>query len=117
MKRMVFRSQVGPDGVLHINVPIRQQDADREVQVTIDPLPPKMTQEEWRAFVRQRRAHGRETYAARTGRVRSARRTFVTYLLDTNAWSVYLRRRKRQTGTTIPERGPRRDCLELGRSG
>ncbi len=51
MNRMVLHSRVGSDGVLHITVPIGQEEADREVQVTIDPLPPKMTQEEWRAFV------------------------------------------------------------------
>jgi hypothetical protein len=33
-------------------VPIRTADADREVQVTIDPIvPAAMTQEEWSAFV------------------------------------------------------------------
>jgi len=54
MNRMVLHSRVGSDGVLHITVPIGKEDADREVQVTIDPLragPPSMTQEEWRAFV------------------------------------------------------------------
>ena len=54
MNRMVLHSQVGSDGVLHITVPIGEEDADREVQVTIDPVrvgPPSMTQEEWRDFV------------------------------------------------------------------
>ncbi len=54
MIRMVIHSRVGADGVLHITVPIGKEDADREVQVTIDPAPfepPQMTQEEWRAFV------------------------------------------------------------------
>ncbi len=51
MNRMVLHSRVGPDGVLHITVPIGKEDADREVQVTIDPAPPSMTQEEWREFV------------------------------------------------------------------
>ncbi len=54
MNRMVLHSRVGSDGVLHITVPIGEEDADREVQVTIDPGrvgPPSMTQEEWRDFV------------------------------------------------------------------
>jgi hypothetical protein len=54
MNRMVLHSRVGSDGVLHISVPIGQEEADRDVQVTIDPVrvgPPVMTQEEWRDFV------------------------------------------------------------------
>ena len=54
MTRMVIHSRIGADGVLHITVPMGKEDADREVQVTIDPAPvgpPQMRQEEWRAFV------------------------------------------------------------------
>ena len=52
MKRMVFHSRVGADGVLHIRVPMGAGDAGRQVQVTIDPVGPSpMTQEEWRNFV------------------------------------------------------------------
>ena len=54
MNRMVLHSRVGSDGVLHISVPIGKEDADREVQVTIDPVRPglsSMSQEEWRQFV------------------------------------------------------------------
>ena len=52
MNRMVVQSRVGADGVLHLNVPIGQEEADKEVQVTIDPVQrPPMTQEEWRQFV------------------------------------------------------------------
>jgi hypothetical protein len=54
MNRMVFHSRIGADGVLQITVPIGKEDADREVQVTIDPAPvgpPPMTEQEWRAFV------------------------------------------------------------------
>jgi hypothetical protein len=51
MNRMVLHSRVGSDGVLHITVPIGKEDADREVEVTIDPAPPSMTQEEWKQFV------------------------------------------------------------------
>jgi hypothetical protein len=54
MNRMVLHSVVGPDGVLHITVPIGKEYADQEVQVTIDPAragAASMTQEEWRDFV------------------------------------------------------------------
>jgi hypothetical protein len=54
MNRMVFHSRIGADGVLHITVPIGKEDAEREVQVTIDPAPvgpPPMTEQEWRDFV------------------------------------------------------------------
>ena len=50
---MVLHSRVGVDGTLHLTVPMGEADADREVQVTIDPvLPSPMTQDEWRNFVR-----------------------------------------------------------------
>ena len=51
MKRMVLHSRVGSDGVLHVTVPIGKEDADREVRVTIDPVPPPMTPEEWQQFI------------------------------------------------------------------
>jgi hypothetical protein len=52
MNRMVVHSRVGTDGVLHLAVPIGEAEADKEVQVTIDPVSrPPMTQEEWRRFV------------------------------------------------------------------
>ena len=38
MNRVVLHSRIGSDGVLHITVPIGAEDADREVQVTIDPV-------------------------------------------------------------------------------
>ena len=52
MNRMVVHSRVGVDGILNIALPIGKTDADREVQVTIDPVAtPPMTQEAWRNFV------------------------------------------------------------------
>ncbi len=52
MNRIVLHSRVGADGILHITVPMGEGEADREVQVTIDPVAsPPMTQEEWRNFV------------------------------------------------------------------
>jgi hypothetical protein len=51
MNRMIVKSRVGADGVLHVTVPVGEADANREVQVTVEPLPPAMTQEEWRNWV------------------------------------------------------------------
>jgi hypothetical protein len=52
MNRVVIRSRVGRDGVLEVKVPLETADADREVQVTVEPIPAtSMTQEEWRAAV------------------------------------------------------------------
>lgn len=52
MNRMVLHSRVGADGILQLTAPIGEAEADREVQVTIDPVgPPPMTQDEWRQFI------------------------------------------------------------------
>jgi hypothetical protein len=54
MNRTVVQARVGSDGVLHVTIPFGKEDADREVEVIIDPAPvgpPPMTQEEWRDFV------------------------------------------------------------------
>ncbi len=53
MNRMVVKSRVGSDGVLHLALPVGVEEADKEVQVTVEPITPKkeMTQEEWRAFI------------------------------------------------------------------
>jgi hypothetical protein len=56
MHRLVVQSRVGSDGVLHIDIPVGKEDADQEVQVTIDPVRPgasPMNQEEWHQFVRE----------------------------------------------------------------
>jgi hypothetical protein len=51
MNRIVVKSRVGADGVLHVTVPVGPAEANREVQVTVEPAPQPMTQEEWRAWV------------------------------------------------------------------
>lgn len=52
MNRIVLHSRVGSDGVLQLTVPIGAADADREVEVTIEPAAQSpMTQEEWRKFI------------------------------------------------------------------
>lgn len=50
MTRMTIQSKIGPDGVLHLDVPVSVAAANQEVQVTIEPVP-AMTQEEWRRRV------------------------------------------------------------------
>ena len=37
MDRMTLFSRVGPDGVLHVHVPVGTADANRSVQLTIEP--------------------------------------------------------------------------------
>jgi len=39
MNAMTVRSRVDADGVLRVAVPVGAEEADREVQVTIEPLP------------------------------------------------------------------------------
>jgi len=52
MDRKIIRSRIGADGVLHVTVPMNLADANREVQLTIDPVSsPPLTPEEWRTFV------------------------------------------------------------------
>ena len=53
MNRMVVKSKVGSDGVLHLALPVGVGDADKEVRVTVEPIAPTaaMTQEEWEALV------------------------------------------------------------------
>ena len=51
MTRIVLKSKVGANGVLQLSVPVGPDEANREVQVTIEPAPGTMTQEEWRAWV------------------------------------------------------------------
>jgi hypothetical protein len=53
MNRMVVKSKVGSDGVLHLTLPVGAEEADKEVQITVEPITPKkeMTQAEWEAWV------------------------------------------------------------------
>ncbi|MHB1422228.1 MAG: hypothetical protein ACYC3I_03320 [Gemmataceae bacterium] len=51
MTPIVLTSKVGPDGVLHLTLPLAA--ADRDVRVTVEPVVPtkEMTLEEWRALI------------------------------------------------------------------
>jgi hypothetical protein len=52
MNRIVVRSKVGSNGILQVAVPVGPADADREVQITIEPLALKsLSPEEWRQRV------------------------------------------------------------------
>ncbi len=53
MNRMVVKSKVGSDGILHLDLQVGMEGADKEVQVTIEPVASKkaMTREEWHAWV------------------------------------------------------------------
>lgn len=52
MHRTILKSHVGADGVLQVQVPFGAAEANREVQVTIEPAPPgAMTTDEWRTWV------------------------------------------------------------------
>ncbi|MCC6419066.1 MAG: hypothetical protein IT429_12600 [Gemmataceae bacterium] len=52
MTRIVVTSKVGPDGVLHLTLPVGTADANQEVRVTVEPVVgPMPTAEEWRRAV------------------------------------------------------------------
>ena len=52
MDRMVVKSTVSSDGILHLALPVGIEDANREVQITVEPVPPvPMSQEEWQKLV------------------------------------------------------------------
>jgi len=48
MNRIVVKSRVGNNGILQLAVPVGPADADREVQVTVEPVdPPALSPDEW----------------------------------------------------------------------
>ena len=52
MERMVVKSTVGGDGILHLALPVGIEEAHKEVQVTVEPAPPApMSQAEWQDLV------------------------------------------------------------------
>jgi hypothetical protein len=52
MSNIVIESVVGPDGTLHLDVPIGIENANQPVRVVIEAARKLMTREEWDAFVR-----------------------------------------------------------------
>lgn len=52
MNAITVTAVVGEDGVLHVNVPLGAQAANRQVRLTIDPVSrPQFTKEEWAKIV------------------------------------------------------------------
>ena len=53
MNRITVKSKVGGDGVLHLTLPVGPLDANKEVQVTVEPINGKhlMERQEWQAWV------------------------------------------------------------------
>jgi hypothetical protein len=53
MNRMVVKSTTDGDGILHLNLPMGVEEANREVQVTVEPVTPQpMSPAEWQEFIR-----------------------------------------------------------------
>jgi hypothetical protein len=52
MNRLTLKSRIGTNGVLQLEVPMGLAEADREVQVTIEPAAPSaVSREEWLRFI------------------------------------------------------------------
>jgi len=52
MNRMVVKSTVSSDGILHLTLPMGIEEANKEVQVTVEAaLPVPVSQEEWQKFI------------------------------------------------------------------
>lgn len=51
MRSKRLRTKLNSDGVLRLDLPLGEESANRELEVTIELLPPAMTQEEWKAWV------------------------------------------------------------------
>lgn len=52
MSNIIIESVVGPDGTLHIDVPIGMESANQPVRVVIEGARKSITRAEWEAFVR-----------------------------------------------------------------
>ncbi len=46
-----LKAKVGPDGVLNLSVPVGVAEANHEVDITVSPIRPAMTQDEWHKFI------------------------------------------------------------------
>ena len=53
MDRIVLKSKVSSDGILHLSLLMGMAEADQEVQVTVEPSARRkpLSQEEWAAWV------------------------------------------------------------------
>jgi hypothetical protein len=49
INRIVVKSKVGSNGILQVSLPVGSADANREVQITVEPVaPPALSPDEWR---------------------------------------------------------------------
>jgi hypothetical protein len=49
MNRIVVKSRVGSNGILQLALSVGPADADREVQIPVEPVgPPALSSDEWR---------------------------------------------------------------------
>jgi hypothetical protein len=49
MNRIVIKSRVGSNGILQLTLPLGPADAEREVQITVEPVGPSaMPSDQWR---------------------------------------------------------------------
>ncbi len=52
MNRLVVKSRVGSDGILYVSLPVGLADADREVQISVEPVSRLVpTAEQWRQAI------------------------------------------------------------------
>jgi hypothetical protein len=52
MNRIVLRSKVDSNGILQVTFPLGPADANREVQITVEPIgPAALTADEWRQYI------------------------------------------------------------------
>ena len=51
MNRIVVKSRVGSNGILQLALPVGPDDAGQEVQVTVEPVGPPPSPDEWRQRV------------------------------------------------------------------
>ena len=52
MNRMVVKSTVSSDGILHLALPMGIEEANKEVKVTVEPVAPEpMSPAEWQEFI------------------------------------------------------------------
>lgn len=53
MSNVIIESQTGPDGTLHLNVPLGADKANQPVRIIITPSNTAMTADEWAACVQE----------------------------------------------------------------
>jgi hypothetical protein len=102
MSNIIIESVIGPDGTLHLDVPIGIENANQPVRVVIEAARKPMTRAEWGALCGRwrgaspiRRSSGLRNCPLNAGAA------VVTYLLDTNTCIGWLRRNQPQIGARI----------------